>query len=103
MRIGATPSVRVRGLQRFNVRATALPAGPADAYRLSRSCWVNVNPQLGAQPNVAAPEVGPGPPRQALQLMMTAEPATPGERGRPNRETGSVRQALAPRGADLSS
>eukprot|EP00969_Alexandrium_andersonii_P022412 981183-Alexandrium_andersonii.AAC.1 len=53
-------------LQRLIARAVFLPVRPAGANRLGRGCWVHVDPELRVQPNVAAPEVGPGAPRQAL-------------------------------------
>eukprot|EP00969_Alexandrium_andersonii_P298928 13214255-Alexandrium_andersonii.AAC.1 len=51
------------------------PIRPANMDGLGRRGVVDLNTKLSAKPDVAAPEVGPGPARQALEPARPAQAA----------------------------
>eukprot|EP00969_Alexandrium_andersonii_P050610 2224234-Alexandrium_andersonii.AAC.1 len=55
-------------LASLRAKLLVLPIRPADPYWLDRRNRADDDTKLGAEPNIAAPKVGPSPARQALEL-----------------------------------
>eukprot|EP00969_Alexandrium_andersonii_P083844 3699298-Alexandrium_andersonii.AAC.1 len=65
------------GIESLEARLPFDPVRPANVNGLGRRGRVDVHPELCAQPHVATPEVGPGPARQAAELVRPAKAAPP--------------------------